>query len=490
MSITQISKIQHRTGALVDLPQLSTGELGYATDAKKLFIGNDPPTSNTEILTEYSILPTGSDVYVTPEEYGAIGDGAANDTAALQAAIDTGNSVILSSGKIYRYTSALIMSTNFQYFGGAGVLKPEGNIDGILIGGGVSTPGPAGITIEVTFESALHTGTAVRIQNADRITIRKLYCIDVGSVLHVETCNTCVVEWLWAAARIKGITWYGYGLNSYGLGRSDVLRIVFALMSVGAAEYGLDWDGNCHSLEITYIGIVGGLGAIVRNTSGGVFPAIGRFNHIEVDYSNGHGIEITAGLDYDINLAYILGPNGDGLRTQGINNYEVRVGGGKFIGSTTGYGIRSLDGPGTGPGGVILFAGNTATYANFSGPFYGPVWNQAPRYSVDDDFYLTKTGNDPIMVLAPNDYVAYDRTNNDLNVILNGTGVAKFNPSYTQNFVPQVMPLYTSATIPPGILGAKAMVTDATSATFNAVYTGGGANVVPVFFNGSNWRIG
>ena len=52
MSITQISKIQHRTGALVDLPQLSTGELGYATDVQRLFIGNDPATTNTEVITQ------------------------------------------------------------------------------------------------------------------------------------------------------------------------------------------------------------------------------------------------------------------------------------------------------------------------------------------------------------------------------------------------------------------------------------------------------
>lgn len=38
--------------------------------------------------------------------------------------------------------------------------------------------------------------------------------------------------------------------------------------------------------------------------------------------------------------------------------------------------------------------------------------------------------------------------------------------------------------------GARAMVTDATSTTFNATATGGGANIVPVFSNGTAWRIG
>ena len=42
MAIVQISKIQVRTGAESDLPQLDIGELGFATDTKNAYIGNDP----------------------------------------------------------------------------------------------------------------------------------------------------------------------------------------------------------------------------------------------------------------------------------------------------------------------------------------------------------------------------------------------------------------------------------------------------------------
>lgn len=38
--------------------------------------------------------------------------------------------------------------------------------------------------------------------------------------------------------------------------------------------------------------------------------------------------------------------------------------------------------------------------------------------------------------------------------------------------------------------GARAFVTDATSATFNAAVVGGGANVVPVFSDGTGWKVG
>lgn len=62
MAIVQISRIQHRKGLRVDLPQLSSAELGWAVDEQKLFIGNGslaegaPFLGNTEILTEHSDL--------------------------------------------------------------------------------------------------------------------------------------------------------------------------------------------------------------------------------------------------------------------------------------------------------------------------------------------------------------------------------------------------------------------------------------------------
>lgn len=64
MAIVQISKIIHRTGAQTDLPQLDTGEIGFSTDTRQVFIGNDPflfppdpgETTQTEILTNQSSI--------------------------------------------------------------------------------------------------------------------------------------------------------------------------------------------------------------------------------------------------------------------------------------------------------------------------------------------------------------------------------------------------------------------------------------------------
>jgi hypothetical protein len=60
MAVIQISKIQHRRGLNADLPQLSSAELGWVIDERKLYVGNGttsegaPAIGNTEILTQYS----------------------------------------------------------------------------------------------------------------------------------------------------------------------------------------------------------------------------------------------------------------------------------------------------------------------------------------------------------------------------------------------------------------------------------------------------
>lgn len=126
MAVVQISRIQLRRGrknAGSGLPQLSSGELGWAIDTQQLYIGNGavsegaPTVGNTEVLTEHSdifslidtytykvedsIVQTGEtantptqrtlqdrlDDRVSIRAFGATGDGT-DHTAALQRAID------------------------------------------------------------------------------------------------------------------------------------------------------------------------------------------------------------------------------------------------------------------------------------------------------------------------------------------------------------------------------------------------------------------
>jgi hypothetical protein len=125
MAIIQISRIQHRRGLQQDLPNLASAELGWSIDSRKLYIGNGtltegaPVEGKTEILTEHSDilalfdqfqfkgLPYGAvaitadneegfrrtlqeklDDFVNVRDFGALGNGDADDTDAINRALN------------------------------------------------------------------------------------------------------------------------------------------------------------------------------------------------------------------------------------------------------------------------------------------------------------------------------------------------------------------------------------------------------------------
>ena len=115
MAIVQISRIQHRSGLYENLPQLSKAEIGYAVDARRVFIGNGtlqdgaPATGKTEILTEYSDILNLANTYTyknTDAGYNPVTGGAKSQYnavtygASIYVAVGTNGNILTSSDGI------------------------------------------------------------------------------------------------------------------------------------------------------------------------------------------------------------------------------------------------------------------------------------------------------------------------------------------------------------------------------------------------------
>jgi hypothetical protein len=497
--------------------------------------------------------------YVYPEDFGAAGNGTTNDTTALQNAINTGRDVYLAAGKTYLHTTALSVTTSNQWFGGPGVLKTSGAINSVNVGGS-----SVGVKLSLNFNSpGQTTGYAIYISSADRVTIERAYLYDAFGALYVEQANTVQLEWMWGIIRGPGIKWFGNAAK-----RSDILSINFCVLDPGPDYYGFEWDGNCNSLNVKYLGLVCGgststqssFGFIIQNTVGGYksvtsgtiagttltlttapsspivvgmiisgtgvtvgttitglinstnytvstsqsvattpitavpafFPAIGRVGQVEIDYAKSAAIRVLSGVDYDFVMPYVTGSVSDGLYVDpNIDSYNVRVSGGKFIGNG-GYGINNTT------AGILLMSGSVQLTNNTSGATNGNVWNLAPTQAVDDYFYLNLGGDKTLasgtsqINFYPNDYISHNRASpRKVRFYIGGIEVFTVGADSVDSLIPFKLKTYTVATLPGSpVKGWVAMVTDANATTFASIVAGGGSNNVPVYYDGTNWKIG
>lgn len=227
MAIVQISQITNRKGVAADLPQLAGAELGWSTDTRQLWIGNGtlqdgaPVIGNTEILTEFSDIlnltavytykgqaagytvqtgPTSGtpvtqslqswlDQFATVKDFGAVGDGTTDDTAAINRALfqlycveanpQIRRSLFFPAG-VYRVTGSI----NIPPFA---TLWGEGNDNSVIaMDSGVNT------YVARTADSLQQTG--VNIGNANAVTPTYITIANMGFTQKSATTSVFLVE--------------------------------------------------------------------------------------------------------------------------------------------------------------------------------------------------------------------------------------------------------------------------------------------------------
>lgn len=251
MAITSISRMQQRRGLRSDLPlNLAEAEFGWCLDTQELFIGNGPGYGgNTQILTQWSpngelityrfsgsdgsiagTGPSGTYIYrelnavlddaVSVKAYGAVGDGVADDTDAINRAISDRygtswsrrNRIYFPPGR-YRVTSPILVRP-YTYIFGNGPGHTEIYMDNA-----------ASVTVIETADSLGQTGMNVGLGGAimptsiiiEGITVTQTS--DGGDGIKLNRCNNVWInnvniDGIWET--IDGTTPDGTGIRIVG----------------------------------------------------------------------------------------------------------------------------------------------------------------------------------------------------------------------------------------------------------------------------------
>jgi len=338
MAVYQISKIQIRRGKAnsgVEFPQLASGELGWAIDTQELFIGNGsvsegaPLVGNTKILTthdeilstaEYSyrittpgfttgissntpifrLLQSRLDDRVNVSDFGAIGNGIADDTAAIIRAVtnlfanitNTANRLILEfPAGIYKITDTITIPS-FANIVGHGIDKTIIQFN--------SDHGD-----KIAFQTVADTSTLSTTTQPQKIKIADLTITTNSSTACVDLSNTCNSEFynLKISGSIMGLA------NNIGIllnAESTTITAsnnIFKNVSVNKFYYGIfnnQYSNNnifdiMSISNVTYGMVFGNSNASNQN----------EFNNFKFSTIANYGLKINNGTQNRISNCYI-----------------------------------------------------------------------------------------------------------------------------------------------------------------------------------------
>jgi Pectate lyase superfamily protein len=237
MAIIEIAKIQVRRGQeeITGLPQLDSGEFGWAVDTRKLYIGNGtlaegaPELGNTEIITEHTVpnifnLPSYSytghspspvntditrtvfsklDDFVTVLDFGATGDGVTDDTPYIQKAIDQ---LFLNTDKGYEASRRTLYFPAGKYIVTSTIyVPPYANI----VGDG---PDKTKLEINTTTSTLMQFCDGSSLGNGGTYTVFVSGSSNITSLSKPKNIN------------LKGVTFY-YGTGTSTTSAQPLLRV-------------------------------------------------------------------------------------------------------------------------------------------------------------------------------------------------------------------------------------------------------------------------
>jgi len=431
-----------------------------------------PPNGAPEGMLPSAVNDTMRDMMAQIRD---VGDGIRGGTYTMTAPVITGGSInntpigatTASTGRFSTLTNAALTSGRVTYAGTSGVLQDDA--DFTFNGTTVTMANDAsisGLTVGKGGNSAAQStavGNQALLNQTGAGDFNTAIGYFAGKSITTGAQNTVIGRLtMWNSAGVTGNSNTAVGINTLGTLTSGSYNVVVGENSMristtatynAALGYGTLYANTTGSNNVAV-----GSQALNDNTTGGTNTALGG----SALYSNTTGSNNTA-------VGYQAGYS----NTTGASNV--------YIGHLSGYTSNP-----SGSSFNVFVGANSGQFVTTGtvNTFIGPVSGQAVTTGSKNTIIGAYTGNQSGLDI---------RTASNYIVLSDGDG----NPNlYIDNNKHTILAAtvrtagYTVATLPAGVTGMRAYVTDALAPSFGVTVAGSGAVTIPVFYNGANWIVG
>ncbi len=485
---------------------------------------------------------------ISVKDYGAVGDGVTDDTVAIQAALNSGKSGIWFPRATYRTTAALTITGPDRgiIYGNGSIIQLDnaGAVSNIVVNNHVYLYTIRDLTVYRAqaasgFSAGFYMGWSAgcKLVNCEVVGNNQIWCGVAAMDALDLTIQACRIEHCIS----HGV--YSEGTNGTTHASGVYLWDTFVQYNGGNGVYVFDYNNAFYAYRnIIYNNTGWGIAmdaTVLANSSGDVEVAD---NSIDTNIAGGVYLsKYSAGR---INNNWFSSNTGNNIRQISDSN-SLTINNNMMYGDSSHVGL-DLAGPHNVISGNFIYYGNgiikLASTANYTA-ITGNSLTNSTTYAIDtagapdtiaitgnvfrDNVTninagatnMTAMGNQPMTDDKPlgnvsglNFYtVMYDAsglgniwtggTGDPTNYIQNTTHIFTDRPGTTTWLTidtsrsafthPVQMPTYAFASLPGSpAQGDRAICNNSNTAVFNAVAAGGGANIVPVFYNGTTWRVG